>query len=58
MDRTALLWVVALFFGASLVFGGLRRLTEDQPTAVTVAVQFGALAVIVAALVLWVRRRR
>ena len=56
MDRNTALWVLVLFFGASVVFAGLRRLTEGQGTAVTLAVQVGALAVIVVA-VLVVRRR-
>jgi hypothetical protein len=55
---TTALWVLVLFFGASLVFSALRRLTEDESTAVTLAVQVGALALIVAAVVLVVRRLR
>ena len=51
-----LLWTLIVFIAGSLVFGGLRELTEDSSTAVTVAVQVGALAVIVALLVLITRR--
>ena len=58
MSRNTLLWVLVLFFGTSLAFGGLRRLTEDEPTGVVVAVQVGALAIILAALVVLVRRLR
>ena len=58
MNRTAALWVIVVFFGASVVFGGLRRLTEDESTGVVVAVQLGALALIVGAVVLVVRRLR
>jgi uncharacterized membrane protein YphA (DoxX/SURF4 family) len=58
VNTTSALWVLVLFFGASIVFAGLRRLTEDEGTAVTLAVQAGALAVIVAAIVVVVRRRR
>jgi uncharacterized membrane protein YhaH (DUF805 family) len=57
VDRTNLLWVVVLFLGTALVFGSLRRLTEDQSAGVTIAAQLGALALIVWALVLYVRRR-
>ena len=57
MNREALLWVLVLFFGTSLVFGGLRRLTEDEPAGVTIAVQVAAIALIVGALVAFVRRR-
>ena len=58
MNVNSVLWVLVAFFGASLVFGGLRRLTEDESTGVVVAVQLGALALIIAVLVLVVRRLR
>ena len=58
VNTTSALWVLVLFFGASIVFAGLRRLTEDEGTAVTLAVQLGALALIVAVVVLVVRRLR
>jgi DMSO reductase anchor subunit len=58
VNTTSALWVLVLFFGASIVFAGLRRLTEDEGTAVTLVVQLGALAVIVAAVVMVARRRR
>ena len=50
--------MLVVFFGGSVVFGGLRRLTEDEPTGVVVAVQLGALALIVTVVVLVVRRLR
>jgi DMSO reductase anchor subunit len=53
-----ILWTLIVFIGGSLVFGALRRATEDSSTAVTVLVQFGALAVIVGLLVLITRRMR
>jgi uncharacterized membrane protein HdeD (DUF308 family) len=58
VDRDAVLWVLVVFFGGTVLFGGLRRLTEDSSTGVTIAVQVGALAIVVGALVLFVRRRR
>ncbi len=58
MDRNSLLWVLVAFFGASVVFAGLRRLTEDESTATTVAVQVAALALIVGIVVAVVRLRR
>jgi uncharacterized membrane protein YhaH (DUF805 family) len=58
LNVNSVLWVLVAFFGASLVFGGLRRLTEDESTGVVVGVQLGALALIIAALVLVVRRLR
>jgi hypothetical protein len=58
VNQTAVLWVLVLFFGGSVLFGGLRRLTEDESTGVVVAVQLGALALVIAAVVLMVRRLR
>jgi membrane protein DedA with SNARE-associated domain len=58
VDRTPILWVITLFFGSYLLFAVLRRLTHGQPGLVTVGVQVGALAIVVAALVVFVRRRR
>ncbi len=58
MNQNTVLWVLVVFFGGSVVFGGLRRLTEDEPTGVVVAVQLGALALIVTVVVLVVRRLR
>jgi DMSO reductase anchor subunit len=58
VNRTSALWVLVLFFGASIVFAALRRLTDGESAAVTLAVQLGALALIVAAIVAVARRRR
>ena len=53
-----LLWTVIVFLGGSVLFGTLRRVTEGSSTAVTVLVQVGALAVVIAVLVLVTRRLR
>jgi len=58
VDRTTLLWTLVLFFGASLVFGLLRRATEESSTGVVVAVQVAALALLIGLIVAFVRRRR
>ena len=58
MNQNAVLWVLVVFFGGSVVFGGLRRLTEDSPTGVVVAVQLTALALVIGLVVLVVRRLR
>jgi hypothetical protein len=58
VDRNTLLWTLVLFFGASLLFGSLHRATEDSSTSVTVAVQVGALALVVAAIAIVVRLLR
>jgi DMSO reductase anchor subunit len=54
--NSPLLWTVVVFVGGSLLFGALRRATEDSGTAVTVLVQVGALAVVIALLVIVNRR--
>ena len=53
-----LLWTLVVFIAGSLVFGALRRATEDSSTAVTVLVQFAALAVVIGLLVVITRRLR
>ena len=58
MDQRRLMWLLVLFFGGTVLFGGLRRLTEDSSTGVIIGVQLGALAVVVLVLVLVVRRLR
>ena len=58
MDRNTLLWVLVVFFGGTVLFGLLRRATEDSPAGVTVLVQVGALALVIAAIVVVVRRLR
>lgn len=56
MNATSVAWAITLFFGCSIAFAALHRLTKGQSTTVTVLVQLGALALIVAAVVLVVRR--
>jgi hypothetical protein len=51
MDRNKLLWPLVLFFGGFVLFGMLRRATEDSPTGLTVAVQLGGLALVVVVVV-------
>ena len=57
MNRQSLLWIVVVFFGASLIFGGLNNATEDASAGVRLGIQVAALAVIVGAVVLFVRMR-
>ena len=58
MNQRMLMWTLVLFFGGTVLFGGLRNATEDSSTGVIVAVQVGALAVVVVVLMLVVRRLR
>jgi hypothetical protein len=58
LNQNAVLWVLVAFFGGTVVFGGLRQATEDSPTGVVIAVQLGALALVIAVVVFLVRRLR
>ena len=58
MDRNILLWSLVLFFGASIVFASIRNATEGESGLLTLGLEVVALAVIVAGVVLVVRRRR
>ena len=53
-----LLWSLVAFFAGTLLFGALRRATEDSSLAVTLLVQVAALAVVIGVVVLVVRRLR
>lgn len=54
--NTTVLWTLVAFFAGTLVFGGLRRATENSSTAVSLLVQVVALAVIIGVVVLIARR--
>ena len=56
--NSMVLWTLVAFFAGTLLFGGLRRATEDSSTAVTVLVQVGALALVIGIVLLIVRRFR
>ena len=58
MDRNTILWTLVVFFGATVVFGLIRRAAEGESAGVVLGLQAIALVVIVAGLVLVVRRRR
>jgi hypothetical protein len=49
-------WTIAIFFGCSIAFAAIRRLTQDAGRGVTLLAQLGAVAVIVTVIVLVVRR--
>jgi hypothetical protein len=57
MDRDTLLWALVLFFGASIVFAAIREATEGESAGLRIGLQFLTLAVLIAAIVAFVRRR-
>jgi hypothetical protein len=58
VDRNTVLWTITIFFGASILFAALRRATEGEGTAVTLGVQALALGLLIAGIVVVVRRLR
>ena len=58
VDRNTLLWTVVVFLGASVMFGAIRNATEGESAGVSVGLQLLAGAVLVGAIVLYLRRRR
>ena len=57
MDRKTVLWCITVFFGASIAFRAIKDATEESSTGVSLGLQAVALAVMVGAIVLIVRRR-
>ena len=57
MNASNVSWTIAIFFGCSIAFAAVRRLTEDQGRGVTLLAQLVLGAVIIAVIVLVVRRR-
>ena len=56
MNSNTFSWTIALFFGCSIAFAAIRKLTEDSGRGVTLLAQLGAMAVIIAVIVFVVRR--
>jgi len=57
-NNATLLWTLVVFFAGTLLFGSLRRATEDSSKEVTVLVQVAALAIVIGVVVLVVRIHR
>ena len=58
MDRNTVLWALVIFFGASLMFAYIRDATEDEGTATALAALGAAGLLLIAVIVLYVKRRR
>ena len=58
MNRRTVLWCITVFFGASITFQAIQSITEDSSDAVQLGVQVVALALMILAAVLIVRRQR
>jgi hypothetical protein len=55
MDRTILMWSIALFLGASIAFSAIQRATKDAGIGVTLLLEVGALALMIIGIVAVVR---
>ena len=53
-----MLWVLVVFFGASVMFGVIGNATEDESDCVRIGLQAVAGLVLIGALVIYVRRQR
>ena len=58
MDRNSLLWTLVVFFGASILFSTIRPATADESAGVQLLAQLGAGLLVVAAIVVIVKRRQ
>jgi membrane protein DedA with SNARE-associated domain len=58
VDRNTLLWTIVVFFGATVLFGAIGNLTEDEGDVLRIGLQAIAALIVIAALVVYVRRTR
>jgi hypothetical protein len=58
VERNTVLWTLVLFFGASLMFATIRDATRGEGIGVALAAQLAAGLLLVAVIVLYVRRKR
>lgn len=58
MDRDTVLWTLVVFFGASILFAAVRDATKDEGAGVALLAQLGVGALLVTAIVVFIRRRR
>jgi hypothetical protein len=57
VDRNTLLWTLVVFFGASLMFATIRDATRGEGIGLALAAQLAAGLLLIAAIVLYMRRR-
>ena len=58
MDRNTLLWMLVVFFGATVLFGAIGNLTEDESDFLRIGLQAFAALLVIGLLVAYVRRQR
>jgi hypothetical protein len=58
VSRKTVLWCITVFFGASITFQAIKSITEDSSDGVSLALQAVALALMITAIVVIVRRQQ
>ena len=58
MDRNTLLWTIVVFFGATVMFGVIANVTDDEGAVVRIGLQTVVGLIFIALLVAYVRRTR
>jgi threonine/homoserine efflux transporter RhtA len=58
VDRNTVLWTIVVFFGASLMFSTIREASDEDGLGVSLAAQLVAGLLLIAFIVLVMRRRR
>ena len=58
MDRNTVLWTIVVFFGATVMFGAIANVTDDESAGVRIGLQTVAGLILVAVIVAYVRRTR
>lgn len=57
VERNTVLWSLVVFFGASVMFAAIRNATRGEGVGVALGLQLAAGLVLVAAIVIYMRRR-
>jgi hypothetical protein len=58
VDRQTVLWALVVFFGASLMFANIRDATRDEGIGLALAAQVAAGALLITAIVVYMKRKR
>ena len=58
MDRNTLLWTIVVFFGATVLFGAIANVTDDEAAGIRIGLQSIVGLICIALLVAYVRRMR
>jgi len=58
VDRNTLLWTIVVFFGATVLFGAIANVTDDEAAGIRIGLQAIVGLIFIALLVAYVRRMR